>query len=109
MFKTTVETCLNCRIPLKKGVVAGSVPKSRAVCEKCLDSETDVYHAKLMQANVLSERYTRLWTECQRCQGSLHQDILCTSRDCPIFYMRKKVQKDMEANVKVLERFDTSW
>jgi hypothetical protein len=21
-------------------------------------------------------------------QGSLHQDVLCTSRDCPIFYRR---------------------
>lgn len=27
-----------------------------------------------------------LWSQCQRCQGSLHQDVLCTSRDCPIFY-----------------------
>lgn len=33
-----------------------------------------------------------LWTQCQRCQGSLHQDVLCTSRDCPIFYRRKKVR-----------------
>ena len=24
-------------------------------------------------------------------QGSLHQDVLCTSKDCPIFYRRKKV------------------
>jgi DNA polymerase delta subunit 1 len=47
-----------------------------------------------------------LWTQCQRCQGSLSQDVLCTSRDCPIFYRRKKVQKDLnEADAKV-RRFD---
>ncbi len=53
-----------------------------------------------------------LWTQCQRCQGSLHQDVLCTSRDCPIFYRRKKVQKELgEANAQ-LARFgaaDMEW
>ncbi|PSR90585.1 hypothetical protein PHLCEN_2v4878 [Hermanssonia centrifuga] len=34
------------------------------------------------------------------------QDVLCTSRDCPIFYMRKKAQKDVEDASAVLERFD---
>ena len=36
----------------------------------------------------------------------MHQDVLCTSRDCPIFYMRKKAQKDVEDATVVLERFD---
>jgi len=48
----------------------------------------------------------RLWTQCQRCQGSLHQDVLCTSRDCPIFYRRKKVQKDLLEAETTLKRFD---
>jgi len=34
------------------------------------------------------------------------QDVLCTSRDCPIFYMRKKAQKDVEDAVAMVERFD---
>jgi hypothetical protein len=34
------------------------------------------------------------------------QDVLCTSRDCPIFYMRKKSQKEVEDAVAILERFD---
>ena len=32
--------------------------------------------------NDFEEKFSRLWTQCQRCQGSLHQDVLCTSRDC---------------------------
>ncbi|KAL8460238.1 hypothetical protein ACS0TY_031956 [Phlomoides rotata] len=53
----------------------------------------------------LEELFGRLWTQCQEFQGSLHQDVLCTSRDCPIFYRRKKTQKDMaEAKVQ-LERW----
>uniref|UniRef100_A0A673VRT0 DNA polymerase n=1 Tax=Salmo trutta TaxID=8032 RepID=A0A673VRT0_SALTR len=53
----------------------------------------------------LEERFSRLWTQCQRCQGSLHEDVLCTSRDCPIFYMRKKVQKDLDDQEKLVSRF----
>jgi DNA polymerase delta subunit 1 len=34
------------------------------------------------------------------------QDVLCTSKDCPIFYMRKKAQKDVEDAAAILERFD---
>ena len=31
-------------------------------------------------------------------------DTFC-SRDCPIFYMRKKVQKDLSEQDKLVERF----
>jgi hypothetical protein len=38
------------------------------------------------------------------------QDVLCTSRDCPIFYRRKKVQKDLAEAHTVLSRFgDDEW
>lgn len=30
------------------------------------------------------------------------------SRDCPIFYMRKKVQKDLAEQDKVIQRFGTA-
>jgi hypothetical protein len=36
----------------------------------------------------------------------LSQDVLCSSKDCPIFYMRKKAQKDVEDANGTLERFD---
>lgn len=50
-----------------------------------------------------------LWTQCQRCQGSLHQDVLCTSRDCPIFYRRKKIQKELHEAHTTLARFNDMW
>jgi hypothetical protein len=51
-----------------------------------------VYGRTLSTVAELEGQYGALWTECQRCQGSLHMDVLCTSRDCPIFYRRKKVR-----------------
>ena len=56
------------------------------------------------------EKFARLWTQCQRCQGSLHEDVICTNQDCPIFYMRKKVQKDLQEQDKIISRFgDLTW
>lgn len=42
-----------------------------------------ISHAKIYHLNTLEERFSRLWTQCQRCQGSLHEDVLCTRwRNC---------------------------
>ena len=45
----------------------------------------DLYGNALSQMNYLENKFSRLWTECQRCQGSLHQEVLCSNKDCPIF------------------------
>ncbi|KHG07397.1 DNA polymerase delta catalytic subunit -like protein [Gossypium arboreum] len=62
--------------------------------------------AKKQLMSELEELFGRLWTQCQECQGSLHQDVLCTSRDCPIFYRRKKAQKDMVEAKRQLDRWN---
>ena len=67
--------------------------------------EVEVYAKSLASVNELEQSFAALWTQCQRCQGSLHQDVLCSSRDCPIFYRRKKVQKDLGEAHGLLQRF----
>ena len=59
----------------------------------------------VVQVAALETEYGLLWTQCQRCQGSLHLDVLCTSRDCPIFYRRRKVAKDVNEAQDSLARF----
>ena len=39
-------------------------------------------------------------------QGSMHSEVLCSSKDCPIFYMRMKARKEVEEQGKELARFD---
>lgn len=29
----------------------------------------------------LEDKFSRLWTQCQRCSGSLHEEVLCTRYD----------------------------
>ena len=91
-------TCLGCRAPLGKG--------EATVCVHCRSREGDIYSKALLAANDLEAQFSALWTQCQRCQGSLHQDVLCRSRDCPIFYRRMKVQKELGEAQGNLARFE---
>ncbi|XP_051632646.1 DNA polymerase delta catalytic subunit, partial [Manacus candei] len=100
-FATKRSSCVGCRAVL---------PHHGAVCDFCRERESELYQKEVSQLWGLERSFSRLWTQCQRCQGSLLQDVLCTSRDCPIFYMRRKVQKDLEAQQELLRRFgDPEW
>ena len=70
-----------------------------------LSQEIEIYTRSLASVNGLENAFAALWTQCQRCQGSLHQDVLCTSRDCPIFYRRTKAKKDLNEAHALLQRF----
>lgn len=101
-FARKSELCKNCKTPLKddKG----------ALCPNCINEGPRLYGNALTQMNYLENKFSRLWTECQRCQGSLHQEVLCSNNDCPIFYMRKKVQKDLSQQSTELAKWEeTIW
>ncbi|KAG5220973.1 DNA-directed DNA polymerase delta [Salix suchowensis] len=98
-YAVKTVTCLGCKTPLRPN-------NNGAVCNNCRPRIGELYQKQVTTSSQLEVRFARLWTQCQRCQGSLHQDVLCTSKDCPIFYMRKKAQKDVEDAHAVAERFD---
>lgn len=103
LMKFAVKTvqCLGCRTPLKD--------QNAAVCPNCKSKETDLYFEKLVRASEAEVEFSRLWTCCQRCQGSLAHDVLCSNQDCPIFFKRKRAQMDAEDTSRVIQRFDTAW
>ncbi|CAK9268862.1 unnamed protein product [Sphagnum jensenii] len=97
-FAKKRASCIGCRTPITE--------ENQTLCIHCKGREAELYQKTVTNVRDLEQLFGRLWTQCQRCQGSLHQDVLCTSRDCPIFYRRKKAQKDLaEAEVQ-LERWD---
>ena len=100
-FAVKVESCAGCRARLAK--------TESVVCQHCRPRLPELYMKQLESHNDMEAKYSKLWTQCQRCQGSLHQDVLCTSRDCPIFYMRKKAQKEMTDASAALEKFNFDW
>uniref|UniRef100_A0A1B0GNL4 DNA polymerase n=1 Tax=Phlebotomus papatasi TaxID=29031 RepID=A0A1B0GNL4_PHLPP len=103
-FTRKKETCLACRAVLPEG------DQDKALCVHCKKRETEYYWKELRLQQTLEEKFGRLWTECQHCQESLHEEVICTSKDCPIFYMRSKVRMDLDTQVKRVKRFGVlSW
>jgi len=103
-FAKKMATCIGCRAVLPKG------HENSSVCQHCKPRESELFQKEITSLHALEEKFNKLWTQCQRCQGSLHEDVLCTSSDCPIFYMRKKVQKDLLHQDGVIQRFgDFEW
>lgn len=90
-------SCLGCRALLSNA--------DQTICKHCKGREAELYSKTVANVRELELLFGRLWTQCQECQGSLHQDVLCTSRDCPIFYRRKKAQKDMAEAKMQLDRW----
>ncbi|CAI7866926.1 unnamed protein product, partial [Closterium sp. NIES-54] len=63
-------SCLGCKTPLSGN--------SHTLCAHCMDREGEIYQRITSNVRECEEQFGRLWVECQRCQGSLHQDVLCT-------------------------------
>ncbi|KAF0331594.1 DNA polymerase delta catalytic subunit [Colletotrichum sp. SAR11_59] len=100
-FAKKTQTCMGCKRPLK-----GKEESAGAVCSDCAPRVGELYKKTLDRTSDLEVRFGRLWTQCQRCQGSMHCEVICSSKDCPIFYMRMKAKKDLEDAGKELKRFD---
>ena len=98
-FVTVTEQCLGCKVPLKAGMTG--------LCVHCKPQYPQIYLHKHEDTVLKQNRFSQLWTECQRCQGSLHQEVICSNRDCPIFYMRKKAQKDVTDAMQQMSKL--SW
>ena len=100
-FAKKTQTCMGCKKPL-----TGKEESQGAVCADDAPRVGELYKKTLDKASDLEVRFGRLWTQCQRCQGSMHCEVICSSKDCPIFYMRMKAKKDLEDANKELGRFD---
>ncbi|XP_050344943.1 DNA polymerase delta catalytic subunit [Nymphalis io] len=102
-FTKKKEKCIGCKTVMPDNT-------KKALCNHCLDKEGQLYITEVFKERQLQEKFSRLWTECQRCQGSLHEEVLCTNRDCTIFYMRKKVGMELDSQEKTVLRFgEPTW
>ncbi|TPX08201.1 uncharacterized protein E0L32_001903 [Thyridium curvatum] len=100
-FAKKTQTCMGCKKPL-----TGKEESAGAVCSDDAPRVGELYKKTLDKVSDLEVRFGRLWTQCQRCQGSMHGEVICSAKDCPIFYMRMKARKDLEDANKELKRFD---
>ena len=101
-FVKVKPTCLSCRAPLNPG--------EQCLCAHCGRDAPAVFRGFLQKLRTKEKEYARLWTQCQSCQGSMHQEVLCSAADCPIFYVRIKVKKELERHRATVNQFeDLTW
>merc|ERR1712087_47690 len=101
-FVTTSLKCLGCRVVIKSG----------SLCTHCRDEQSaTIIMNRMQELREKEEEYNRLWTQCQRCQGSLLEPVICANRDCDIFYRRAKARKDVQQVQENMRRLtlDISW
>lgn len=46
-----------------------STPKAR---------ESEVYMKQTVTLGAMEQKFSELWTQCQKCQGSIHEEVICT-------------------------------
>jgi len=100
-FVVVRENCAGCQAPLEQG--------QKTLCSHCRsqpDQVIDIYNKYLNSTREKEMQFSRLWTHCQNCTGNLHLEVICSANDCPIFYKRTKVYKELGESQKALARFD---
>lgn len=92
MFLTKKVTCIKCHVP------------GQILCRGC--SKDFDQHFLDFQEQLDEKRltYSKCWRECQRCQGSIYNEVLCVNRVCPIFYMRTKVANEIQEDLDKYEK-----
>ena len=103
MFAVKSEKCMGCKTLISSK--ERSKKTSAPLCSRCEDKEGEIFLQKLSNVKEQQAVYNQLWTECQRCQGSFHQEVICSNKDCAIFYKRKKTQIDLQVAQEALDKF----
>lgn len=83
MFVKAAEECIGCK---KSGTI---------LCNSCRSEFPKLFCELQKKFNDKTNLFNSCWTECQRCQGSIVNEVLCVNRVCPIFYKRTKIKNEI--------------
>ncbi|XP_074555935.1 DNA polymerase zeta catalytic subunit [Curcuma longa] len=77
------------------------VQNSRYLCEKCFEKSSFVATAVVLKTSKLERGIQHLTAICRHCGGGScmpESTVQCNSLACSVFYERRKVQKELQAN-----------
>jgi DNA polymerase delta subunit 1 len=78
--------CLGCKAPVS----------DTFICDDCIKYEKAIYYEMLQKKNQLEHDHCRIWSNCQKCQHTLHSAISCERYDCSAFFLRHDIDKKLE-------------
>lgn len=105
MFVKKSVRCMGCKALITD-------PKLGSMCNHCSEGKAgEVIIDRIQELREKEEEYGRLWTQCQRCQGSLMETVICSNSDCEIFYRRARARKDVQILQERMSKLniDMSW
>lgn len=50
----------------------------QATCEHCAKHADAIFQEEILKMNSFQEKFAKLWTQCQRCQGNIQEEVICT-------------------------------
>lgn len=110
-----ISSCVTMQGPLNAFIKAndecvGCKKSGTILCKECRKNFPDLFMNIQSLYNEKAKRFNDCWVECQRCMGSITNEILCVNRVCPIFYMRTKVKKELGQLEEKLQKLNNlSW
>ena len=111
-FINTLSPCIGCKLPiLDSNNKTNNDNKSVSVlCRKCSPRKKKYVKIQTEQLKKLEGDFNDVKEICINCQKRNTQeekrfeDILCSNSDCHIFYKRKKIEMDVQAQCALVER-----
>ncbi|KII69447.1 DNA polymerase delta catalytic subunit [Thelohanellus kitauei] len=75
-FSQAKKSCLGCKSSIDKN--GENKPLSDALCSYCDENFICILSNEMNKMNSFQDKCDSLWTECQRCQGSFVEEVICT-------------------------------
>lgn len=102
-FVVVKSSCLECNVVL-------TVKDSNVLCNFCKENAKDIFEKEKNKLTDLEKKCDNIWDECIKCQGTKNMAVICSNRDCGIFFSRRKIKHDVETHKKRVEKFlDLDW
>jgi len=85
-------TCKACGISLTS---ESACHPDGLLCTACEPERLPTYMRALGHLQATQVSYARIWTNCQDCQGSRYKEVICTAQECPVFFKRMTLRRDL--------------
>lgn len=91
------EKCVNC----KKNMV-----RANGLCVNCLPDKIKIHSKFELEKMAIQNEISEIEKTCRECQGEDLEQVPCSNDDCPLFYQKYQVEKNMDLCKKRLEALD---
>lgn len=101
-FTVIRPSCLNCYIALSGNEII--------LCSSCSPNGNQILNEAQQNLDIIKKKCEETWDECVKCQGNMEMANICSNRDCGIYFARRKVKIDTEAQDSLVTKLSSlSW